>query len=227
MGTRHVSVVAGIAVVGLFSACSHGGGSHGVAPTPPATSQQSSTAARTTHLLTIGSVDLERAAALGAVDAVTRREVLATAQRYVDTAILAPLETGKLGRGYDALFVPGVRPAATGADQPSLTELSTGSTSSLNESSTPVALSGLADASGAVLYLAARFDLKITATRAGHAIVVTRSTELTFERAGSSWLVTAYRVVVQRSGPPHPKPAPKPTPKKKPATTTTRPRPKG
>ena len=222
MAARCVSIVAGTTLVVLLAACSHSGGSKGVPSTPPATSLQSGAAARTTQRLRIGSVDIERAGDKGALDPATRRDVLATAQRYVDTAILAPLETGALGKGYAALFVPGVRPAATGADRPSLTDLGIGTTSSLNESSTPVALSGLADGSGALLFVATRFNLKITATRAGHALTITRSTELTFERIGSHWLITAYRVKVTRSGPPRPKPSAKPRPKPKPKTTTTR-----
>ena len=168
-------------------------------PTP--SSARRGAAARVTHLLTFGSSRVFRAGTLGSVDRPTRRAVLAGAQRYVDRAVLAPLETGNVARGYAALFAPGVRAAAIGPDAGALTDRVIGVTTTLNEESTPVTLSALLDKSGALLYLATRFNVKVKATRPSGQIVINRSVELTYERVGAGWLVAAYRVKVTRSAP--------------------------
>jgi hypothetical protein len=131
----------------------------------------------------------------------TRRAVLAGAQRYVDRAILAPLETGKAGRGYPALFVDGLRPAATGVDRNILTDLTVGNTATLVERVSPVALSGLADARGSLLYLATKFSVTVEVTNAGGPMTINRDVELTFAPVGRAWLVTAYRVNMTRIRP--------------------------
>jgi len=216
------TLVATCAGVALLAACSHGGTS----PTQsaPASSDVSASAARATHVLTIGSVDVQRAGDKGAVSLANRREVLATAQRYVDNAIVAPLVTGKLGRGYPGVFAAGIRPAATGPDVGTLTDLAVGKTATLSETSTPVALSALADGSGTLLYLSAKFSVAVHATRSGGSLTISRNVELTFERVGSAWLVTAYRVGVKRSAPARtpttPKRRARPTPSaSRPSTT--------
>ena len=137
--------------------------------------------------------------------------MIATAQRYLDTAILAPLETGKLGRGYSTVFASGIRPAALGPDLHALTEIEVGKTKTFTESTTPVALSALFDPSGKLLYAATTFHVKTTATKASGAFVVDRAVELTLEPVDAAWLITAYRTTVKRT-------TPRPVPR---ATTTT------
>jgi hypothetical protein len=159
--------------------------------------------ARSTRLLTIGSTDVQRAGTKGNLSDAVRRAVLATAQEYVDSAILAPLETGKLGRGYPALFAAGIRPAATGSDQPVLTDLSVGKTRTLNEQSTPVAVSALVDPFGTLVYVATKFAVKVQATKANGTITIDRAVELTLEPVGRTWLVVAYRVTATRTAPMH------------------------
>ena len=166
---------------------------------------------RDVHPLTIGSVDLQRAGAGGSIGAAAKRDVLAAAQRYVNKAILAPLETGKAGRGYADLFVPGIRPAAVGADRAVLTDESVGKTATLNEESTPVAMSALTGPAGVLLYVATKFRLTVHTTRGSGAVTIDRNIELTFEPVNHDWLVTAYRIDVIRH-----------TPARK-ATSTTRP----
>ncbi len=186
-------------VVALAGSCSSG---H--KKTPAGKSQESTasgSATRRTRVLVVGSTNLQRAGARGAITRATRHAVLAAAQRYVDRAILAPLETGKAGRGYPALFVPGLRPAATRADLRVLTDLAVGNTATLVEQPSPVALSGLADASGRLLYLATKFSVTVHVTNAGGPMTINRDVELTFAPVGNVWLVTAYRVNVTRTRP--------------------------
>ena len=182
----------------LASACS---GGHKKQTPPAEQSTESGSATRRTRVLAVGSVVLQRGGSRGRITRETQRAVLASAQRYVDRAILAPLETGRAGRGYPALFVPGLRPAATGVDTRVLTDLAVGSTATFVEKPSPVALTGLADESGALLYLATTFSVNVEATTGAGPIAINRTVELTYERVGRAWLVTAYRVKVTRTKP--------------------------
>jgi hypothetical protein len=224
---RALATIAAVLVLGaLLAACSSGGSSKTKPTTTTTTTSQHSVtgkATRVTHALTIGKVNIERAGDGGGIKVATRKAVLAVAQRYVDTAILTPLETGKLGRGYAVLFAAGIRPAVTGPDQGILTDMSVGQTTSLKETSTPVELSGLLDAFGTPLYLAADFHLNVQATNSTGALTTSRTVELTFEPIGHGWLITAYRASVRRAMPTRAaprKPATKPTTKKTPKKTT-------
>ena len=183
----------------LVSGCSHG---HSNAPAPTAsTATQSASAARSTHLLRIGKVDVESAGRAVRPDVTTQRAVLATAQRYVDDAILTPLETGRLGPGYAQLFAGSIRPAAIGIDRARLTDLGVGPTTTFTETSTPVTLSVLTDPSGALLYAATDFRVDVDATTSRGRITISRRVELTIERDGSAWFVVAYRTTVTRTAP--------------------------
>ena len=213
------TITAALVFGALLAACSHGGSSKTEPTTTTPQKSVTGTVARSTHALTIGKVNIERAGNGGGIRIATRKAVLAVAQRYVDTAILAPLETGKLGRGYAALFAPGIRPAVTGPDQGVLTDLSVGKTTSLKQTSTPVVLSGLLDGFGTPLFLATNFNVNVQATKPGGAITTSRTVELTFEPIGHSWLITAYRATARRAVPSKAVPK-KPTTPKKPKRTT-------
>ena len=198
-------LVVATVVVALGAGCSHGG--KGSTPStrsnPAPTSKQSVSAARSARLLTIGSTDVERSGSKGTLSAGVRRAVLGLAQEYLNSAILAPLETGKLGPGYPTVFAPGIRAAATGADEPVLTDLSVGKTTGLNEQATPVAVSALVDSSGTLVYAATKFAVKIQATKANGTITIDRSVELTMEPLDKTWVVVAYRVNATRTAPTH------------------------
>ena len=203
--TRCSLLVLATAVVAFGAGCSSGG--KGSAPStrsnPAPTSKQSVSAARSARLLTIGSTDVERAGSKGTLSAGVRRAVLGLAQEYLNSAILAPLETGKLGAGYPTVFAPGIRAAATGADEPVLTDLSVGKTTGLNEQATPVAVSALVDSAGTLVYAATKFAVKIQATKANGTITIDRSVELTMEPLDKTWVVVAYRVNATRTAPAH------------------------
>jgi len=196
----------------LVTGCSHGRSP--AASSPPSTSTQSDSAARSTHLLTIGKIDIESAGRANRLDPTTQRAVLATAQRYVNSAILTPLETGQLGPEYPQVFAGSIRPAAIGIDRSRLTDLAVGKTTTFTETSTPVTLSALMDQSGALLYAATDFKVIVNATTRTGQITSTRGVELTLERDAGRWFVVAYRITVKRTAP-----VAKPTP-----PTTRRPR---
>src|SRR5690348_15917407 len=92
--TRNTRVrcgVAGACLVALAAGgCSSAHHSDASGPTP-STATQSASAARSTHLLRIGKIDIESAGRAARLDRSLQRAVLAIAQRYVDSAILAPL----------------------------------------------------------------------------------------------------------------------------------------
>ena len=196
-------VVASAAV--LAGACS-GGGKHSETPTTPAvTASASGTAARRSPVLTVGKVDVQTAGRAVSVSSRTQHAVLAVAQQYVDAAITEPLETGKVGSAYAGLFVAGLRAAVTGPDEHILTELPVGRTAVSSEVASPVAISALADQSGALLFLSTSFDMHVDATGPRGVIAVSRRIELTYEAVHRLWSVVAYRVTVTRH-----RPAPKP-----------------
>src|SRR5258707_765857 len=104
---RMRAVSLGCAASVLLAACSHDGSSKATSASSPPSSTQSATAARRTRLLKIGTVDVQTTGKKAAISPTTRRAVLRTAQKYVDSAILEPLETGRLGRNYPTVFAPG------------------------------------------------------------------------------------------------------------------------
>ena len=221
MGRRWIAIACAGTVLG--AACSHGSSNHSSPTTTAASATNSASVARTTHVLAIGSTSVQRAGGLGRISRATQRNALASAQRYVNAALLAPLETGKVGPGYSALFDAGIRPAATGADLAVLTDLAVGRTQTSTEAVTPVALSGLADQSGTLLYVATNFRVTVHATRPSGPVTIDRTVELTLTPVGRTWLIAAYLIKVRRTGP---APAAKSPPKKKPPakkpTPTTR-----
>jgi hypothetical protein len=154
-----------------------------------------------TVTLVAGDTDVETYGAPVKIPAATQKAILAASQRFVDTAITAPLASGALGSGYDTLFDGGVRAAATGADAQTLTDLGMGKVDHFDESSNKVAFSALADGNGSFLYLASRFRLDINAKTGEGPAHLVHDVELTFAPAGSSWSVTAYRVWTWRNLP--------------------------
>jgi hypothetical protein len=203
-----------VAVVG---ACSSSSSSPAPGLSTPSTSSRSAKVTRSTRRLVLGTVDIQRVGGGGNVTTAVRRAVLATAQNYVDNAVLAPLETGRLGASYAAIFDPGIRPAATGPDRATLTDLAVGRTTTMNEQATAVAVNALADQTGALVYASTSFKVTVQATTPKGAFTIARTVELTMQPVGSAWLIVAYRASVTRTAP---------VPVRKPTPTTRRPRPR-
>jgi hypothetical protein len=151
-----------------------------------------------TSVLKVGSVDIESAGPTNAIDTPTGKAVLGAAQAYIDTAIFAPLKTGQLGAGYPALFDPGLKAAATGADEPALTDLAVGKVTKLSTAASSVHLSSLEGTLGELMYVATGFDLTIKATGATGPLTIQRHVELTFAKTSTTWQVNAYRVQAVR-----------------------------
>jgi hypothetical protein len=135
------------------------------------------------------------------LDRATKTAVMAQTSQYVNDAVVKPLLTGKPTAGYAALFGPTVSAAAaTGTDRLALTDESVGKVSgNVNGPVTPVVITGLADTNGAILYVAANFDLNLSVKVQSTPVAIKRHTELTFDKSpNGKWYITAYRVVTTR-----------------------------
>jgi hypothetical protein len=181
-----------LVVLVAASACSDDKKSEEIPPAAP----QNKLAA-----LKIGSVTVHSAGPDVHVPKDTQKRALRLAQTYVDTALIAPLESGRPGDQFPGLFDPGLRAVATGADRPALTDAGVGAIDHFQQSASPVRLSALADGAGSFLYLATNFSVKVRATSPDGVLTSTHDVELTFAPAGKSWRITAYRVKAVRRPP--------------------------
>jgi hypothetical protein len=189
-----------VAVLALsFALAACGGGKKHGAQTTVTTGPKA--LAIKTSTLKVGSIDIESAGPTKAIDTSTARAVLGVAQSYINNAVFAPLQNGKLGAGYATLFDPGVKPGATGSDVRALTDLAVGKVTIVSTKATPVHLSTLEGTLGETMYLATDFDLDVKATGDSGPLRIRRHIELTFAQTGKQWLVTGYRVQAVRKSP--------------------------
>lgn len=153
--------------------------------------------------LTRGETIVASAGGDVALDEATQQAVIGAAQAYVDAAVVAPLNDGAVADGYDALFDSFVQASAIEADRAVLTDEGIPApTASPAVTATPVRIDALAAPDGSVTLLATSFNIEITAETASGPISVRRATELTFAAGpDGGWLVTAYRVNVERDLP--------------------------
>lgn len=143
--------------------------------------------------LKLGEVRLEALGVAPDLDKATKTAMLTGAQTYVDSALYEPLSSGKVGAKFVGLFDAGLRNAATVTDAAALTESNVGKVETYKATSTPVAVSGLADATGALMYLSTNFDVNVKATTDAGPLTIARTVELTWAPSGKNWSVTAYR----------------------------------
>ncbi len=191
------SVVSLCLCAALLAAC--GGGGKKAKSTTSSTVQQ--LVVKTANLKA-GTTDIETAGPLVGIDNRTGALVLRNAQKYLDSAIFAPLAGGKVGAGYDALFDPSVRSAAAGSDARALTDVGVAKVTGYSERATPVAFTGLVDVNGTLLYVATNFDVTIKATTASGPLTILHNIEFTFAPGpNKSWLIYAYRVHTTRTAP--------------------------
>jgi hypothetical protein len=130
-----------------------------------------------------------------------KNDVLAQAQKYVDAAMVAPYETGDVGRGYAELFDTGVRQQATADDRGVLTDAGVGKATEFKAKATPVTMAALSDESGGFVYLATSFIVEAEVDTAAGPVKVSRAVELTFAPADFKLNVTAYRALTRRTTP--------------------------
>ena len=150
--------------------------------------------------LRIGRVFVQNVGPPAHVRRPVRRDVLAAAQRYVDDAIIAPLEKGHLVAGYGKMYDPGVRSGALGHDLAALTEAKMGFRQDrVHATASPVRVDAIGGPDGRPAFVALTFAVNVDTPTAKGPLAIRRRTELTFTPEFGRWLVTAYRVSVQRS----------------------------
>jgi len=152
-------------------------------------------------VLKIGTIDVQSAGPPARINSSVQQSVLDSSQTYVDDAILAPLEKGRLDQAYAQIFDRGVRHQATGPDRATLTEVRTGTLKGLKATATKVRLDGMGDQTGKLVLVAATFGVDVSAKGSGGPVKIQRLAELTFAPERGRWVVTAYRVGVTRSTP--------------------------
>ena len=153
-------------------------------------------------VLKIGKVNVQSAGPPPRINSSVKQAVLDSSQSYVDDAVLAPLENGKVNPEFAKIFDLGVRRSATGSDRATLTEVRTGKLKTpVKATATQVQLDGMGDQTGKLVLVAASFRVQVDAKGSDGPVKITRGVELTFAPEGNRWLVTAYRLVVIRNTP--------------------------
>ena len=189
--SRFFCVVACAALVAL-AGCSSGGDSGKALGGTAVKTDAGKVAA-----LKLGYMNVESVGTQPNLDAKTKQQMLQGAQTYLDSAVGEPLATGKVGAKFAELFEADLRNSATVTDASALTEAPIGKVETFNVTGSPVAVSGLADVTGALIYLSTKFDVNVKATK-DNPITLKRSVELTWAPTGPGWSVTAYRVLATR-----------------------------
>jgi hypothetical protein len=193
---RARTLLASVAAMSLLvTACS--GGKDDAKDTSATTS---TTSKPTAVQLARGDVAVQSAGGDVALDDTTQQAVLATAQHYVDAAVVGPLTQGAVGTDFPALFDPSVAAAANGPDRAALTDEGVPKiTAKPAVSAAPVRIDALADNHGQVQLLAATFTLAIQGATAAGPLTINRNVELTLTRnPDGNMLISAYRVSVGR-----------------------------
>jgi hypothetical protein len=189
------AVVVVVVVCLLFVACSGSSGKKAASPSEPAAAPSNNFKQQP---LKAGAVDVESIGPLGTISKGVQKAVLAASQKYVGSALLAPLESGSVGVSYANLFDPSVRDAATSTDRGALTDDGVGPASKYKQTAGKVAISGLVDGDGHLIFAATDFTVKTVANVDGGQATLTHDVELTFNPMG---LITAYRVKTIRKLP--------------------------
>jgi hypothetical protein len=150
--------------------------------------------------LRIGRVHVSSVGPRAHVRRQLRRTLLRKTQRYVDRAIIAPLERGRTVPRWAEVFEPGVRRFARRRDLAELTEAKTGfRRKRVHATASTVRVDALGDPRGRPALVALTWKMRVEAVTSKGRFAMRRRTELTFANKSGRWLVTAYQVDVTRS----------------------------
>jgi hypothetical protein len=129
-----------------------------------------------------------------------RRALLAKTQRYVDRAIIAPLERGRAIRGWNTVFDPFVRRFARKRDLADLTEVKMGfRRKRVHATASKVRIDAIGAPNGQPALVALSWTMGVDAVTGEGKLAIRRRTELTYAKEFGRWVVTAYQVDVTRS----------------------------
>jgi hypothetical protein len=129
-----------------------------------------------------------------------RRALLTKTQRYVDGAIIAPLEHGRALPGWNKVFDPFVRRFARKRDLDDLTEVRMGfRRKRVHATASKVRIDAIGAPNGQPALVALSWTMGVDAVTGKGKLAIRRRTELTFAREFGQWVVTAYQADVTRS----------------------------
>ena len=179
----------------LLAACSSGSSS----ASKPTTTTTTRPAARAIHA-TVGTVEVASSGKLVALADADRDAVLASIDRYVAAATLAPLG-GKAATTLAADFTTSAAPALTGPEQDALTDTAVPKASgSVRATLAPLNLTALSDQSGAIDLVGTTFDLTVNTTASGGPVAIHRTGEFMLTRDGGAWKILGFTLAVTRDG---------------------------
>jgi hypothetical protein len=183
-----VGIVAGLVAV----ACSGGGGSSAKpAPKPTVGSVD----------LAAGPVTVASAGAQVALPDTVRDQVLGALKRYVQTATITPLQTGKPAGDLAPVFTADAVARAQGSDRGVLVDEGLPkATGDVVAKAPPVALTGLADGSGTIVLVDATLALTVDTETGRGPVKIQRNGDLVFAPDAGSWKVLGFDLQAARSG---------------------------
>jgi hypothetical protein len=195
-----VAVVLAVALAGglALTSCSGGGGDK-------AATTSTTGAPKTSVDIRLGDVSADSAGAPVTVSADQSQKVLDALTTYVKGATVQPLRTAKPATAdFGAVFDAGTLASATTTDRGVLLDEGLPKvTGNLEVTSQPVTVVGLGDQSGNLALVTASmvYDAKGQTKVKGTPLHVARKVDFTLQPdAAGSWKITAYDVVVSRSG---------------------------
>jgi hypothetical protein len=131
----------------------------------------------------------------------TRLAVLRKTQRYIERAIVAPLERGRAIPGWAKIFDRKTRRFARKRDLAKVTEVRMGFRDKHVQATVPRLRADAISSPGGgrIALVALTWTMKVTADTSRGELTILRLTELTFARDHGKWQVTAYKAHVIRS----------------------------
>ena len=178
----------------LISACSSGSSS-----SSSSTTTTTRAAFGAVHA-TAAKVDVASSGKLVALADADRDAVLASIDRYVAAATLAPLG-GKAAANLAADFTTSAAPALTGPEQDALTDAAVPkATGAVKVTLAPLNLTALSDQSGAIDLVGTTFDLTVNTTASGGPVTIHRTGEFMLTRDGGAWKILGFTLAVTRDG---------------------------
>ena len=125
--------------------------------------------------------------------------VLATLNRYLDGAVVAPMRSGRAAADLPAIFTATAAQRLAGPDRSTLVEeVVSGASRSGRVDDAAAKLTGLLDPGGSILLVAAKVDVVLRTGAAGAETRVARSGELVLVPDGGAWRIDGYDLRVTR-----------------------------
>ncbi len=182
-----------VGTITLLSACSSGSS----ASKPSTTTTRP--VSRAIHA-TAGKVDVASSGKIVVFADADRVAVLASIDRYVAAATLAPLG-GKAASNLAGDFTTATAPALTGPEQDALTDAAVPkATGAVKATLAPLNLTALSDQSGAIDLVGTTFDLTVNTTATGGPVTIHRTGEFMLTRDGGAWKILGFTLAVTRDG---------------------------